>query len=509
MRLKATGERKVFSGIASCSRISSSSTRAMKRKPSEETIRIRPTSLWSALVAISTQRARRLGKPSMTSSGRALMASLRFRSGRRPGPGRPGCRLFWLLDEGFVFLGRDDFDRGPHRRVGLTGEGRRAGRRRCLPRRRGRRPGCACPGRRRACPPGPARTRCGRRRSRRGRGRPRCRPGRRACNRRRLRSGSRSATATAGRSLRSSAASELATWRPSAPVAGVSRALSVKTMPRTSSDRGEEREHGPDPELDPPPAAELPRLGSALAAVAAQGVEEGDVDRHDDDRGGDEADRQQGVDLFGARGMGRQSAAILYSRADAQSLAGHLRRLRVALRAGAAGAVAAAFAVPLLRKRARIPAPVTSPPAPPGRWRSPSCGRAPGGRDVALFAMQMWAFIMVHELPYDDPERLRARLRARYPIAVDRAIGLGRLPNVRLQRALAGSARGRRAQPRSSPGSTGSGSSSPTAPCSTSSCATPSTSRAPRAGSPPSSTPAAPSTSRCRRRRPGGPPSRA
>ncbi len=51
--------------------------------------------------------------------------------------------------------------------------------------------------------------------------------------------------------------------------------------------------------------------------------------------------------------------------------------------------------------------------------------------------MQMWAFTMVHELPYDDPEGLRRRLRTRYPIAIDRAIGLGRLPNVRLQRGLA------------------------------------------------------------------------
>ena len=58
-------------------------------------------------------------------------------------------------------------------------------------------------------------------------------------------------------------------------------------------------------------------------------------------------------------------------------------------------------------------------------------------RDVALYALQMWAFIMVHELPYDDPEGLRARLRSRYPIVVDRAIGGGRLPNARLQRALA------------------------------------------------------------------------
>ena len=48
---------------------------------------------------------------------------------------------------------------------------------------------------------------------------------------------------------------------------------------------------------------------------------------------------------------------------------------------------------------------------------------------------------MAHELPYDDPERLRARLRVRYPIAMDRAIGLGELPNVRLQRALSRSGR--------------------------------------------------------------------
>ena len=58
-------------------------------------------------------------------------------------------------------------------------------------------------------------------------------------------------------------------------------------------------------------------------------------------------------------------------------------------------------------------------------------------RDVALYAMQMWAFIMVHELPYDDPERLESRLRSRYPIVTDRVIGLGRLPNARLQRGLA------------------------------------------------------------------------
>lgn len=58
-------------------------------------------------------------------------------------------------------------------------------------------------------------------------------------------------------------------------------------------------------------------------------------------------------------------------------------------------------------------------------------------RDVAMYALQMWAFTMVHELPFDDPEGLRARLKIRYPIVADRAIGFGQLPNVRLQRGLA------------------------------------------------------------------------
>jgi membrane-associated phospholipid phosphatase len=55
-----------------------------------------------------------------------------------------------------------------------------------------------------------------------------------------------------------------------------------------------------------------------------------------------------------------------------------------------------------------------------------------------MYALQMWMFLMGHELPYDDPEALRSRLRVGYPIRVDRVLGGGELPNVRLQRALAG-----------------------------------------------------------------------
>ena len=111
--------------------------------------------------------------------------------------------------------------------------------------------------------------------------------------------------------------------------------------------------------------------------------------------------------------------------------------LRFAVRAGAATAIGASLAVPLLRRRLRIPAPVTIAVAYSGPLALAVLTPRSKKRDVAMFTLQMLAFTFVHEIPYDDPERLRARLRSRYPIAVDKAIGGGRLPNARLQRALA------------------------------------------------------------------------
>jgi hypothetical protein len=100
-------------------------------------------------------------------------------------------------------------------------------------------------------------------------------------------------------------------------------------------------------------------------------------------------------------------------------------------------ALGAAAAVPFLRRRLRIPTPVTVAAVAAAPLALAVLQPRSKRRDVALFALQMWAFTVAHELPYDDPERLRARLRSRYPIAVDRVIGGGRLPNARLQRALA------------------------------------------------------------------------
>jgi membrane-associated phospholipid phosphatase len=106
------------------------------------------------------------------------------------------------------------------------------------------------------------------------------------------------------------------------------------------------------------------------------------------------------------------------------------------VRAGAAGTIAAAVLVPLLRRRARIPGPVTVAACAAGPLALAVLRPRTHRRDIALFALQMWGFTMAHELPYDDPERLRARLLSRYPISIDRAIGMGRLPGVRLQNAL-------------------------------------------------------------------------
>lgn len=67
------------------------------------------------------------------------------------------------------------------------------------------------------------------------------------------------------------------------------------------------------------------------------------------------------------------------------------------------------------------------------------CVAAPRGRtrDVAVCFLQMWAYLAAYEMPNDDPERLRARVRVDYPVKLDRILGLGKLPTQRLQSAFA------------------------------------------------------------------------
>jgi len=96
--------------------------------------------------------------------------------------------------------------------------------------------------------------------------------------------------------------------------------------------------------------------------------------------------------------------------------------------------VAFGIAAPLARRRLRLPpalSAVASATAPIALAVATPRSRK---RDVAVYALQMWAFIVIHELPYDDHERLEGRAHIGYPIACDRVLGLGRSPTLRLQK---------------------------------------------------------------------------
>lgn len=58
-------------------------------------------------------------------------------------------------------------------------------------------------------------------------------------------------------------------------------------------------------------------------------------------------------------------------------------------------------------------------------------------RDIGVCVLNMWAYLAAYEMPHDDPEALAARVRVRYPIAIDRILGLGVPPTLRLQRRFA------------------------------------------------------------------------
>jgi len=58
-------------------------------------------------------------------------------------------------------------------------------------------------------------------------------------------------------------------------------------------------------------------------------------------------------------------------------------------------------------------------------------------RDIAVCTLQMWAYLAAYKLPSADADALERRVSIDYPIAIDRLIGAGQLPSVRLQRAFA------------------------------------------------------------------------
>jgi hypothetical protein len=123
-----------------------------------------------------------------------------------------------------------------------------------------------------------------------------------------------------------------------------------------------------------------------------------------------------------------------------RTVAGHILgavRRSSAIRATAWAVVAAGIAAPLVRKRVQAPRlalQTVAFAAPLGLSVAMPRSRT---RDVAVCGLQMWAYLAAYKTPHDDPQAQQRRTHYDYPIAVDRVLGFGELPTVRLQRALA------------------------------------------------------------------------
>jgi membrane-associated phospholipid phosphatase len=106
------------------------------------------------------------------------------------------------------------------------------------------------------------------------------------------------------------------------------------------------------------------------------------------------------------------------------------------MRAGAWAVVVAGAAAPLLRKRVRRPLTMQAIAFAAPVALCVAVRRTPR-RDVAVCALQMWAYVAAYKTPHDDEQAQAARVLVRYPIVLDRLLGVGQLPSRRLQRALA------------------------------------------------------------------------
>jgi hypothetical protein len=111
-------------------------------------------------------------------------------------------------------------------------------------------------------------------------------------------------------------------------------------------------------------------------------------------------------------------------------------RRSTAVRAAALTVLAAGVAAPLVRRRLRLRPPVVM--AAAAAAPVALCVLVPRSRarDFGTCLLQMLAYIAAYKMPYDDPEALARRVKVAYPVKVDRVIGGGTTPTLRLQRAF-------------------------------------------------------------------------
>jgi membrane-associated phospholipid phosphatase len=112
-------------------------------------------------------------------------------------------------------------------------------------------------------------------------------------------------------------------------------------------------------------------------------------------------------------------------------------RLSKLIRTTAWWIAAAGVAAPLARKRVAAPKLATQTVAFAAPLALCVAVRRSRTRDVAVCCLQMWAYLAAYKTPHDDEAAQSERVHIDYPIDIDRALGLGELPTLRLQRALA------------------------------------------------------------------------
>jgi PAP2 superfamily len=99
--------------------------------------------------------------------------------------------------------------------------------------------------------------------------------------------------------------------------------------------------------------------------------------------------------------------------------------------------VATGMAAPMVRRRLRLPAAAVlgaGAVAPVAAYAAMPPGRR---RQMTVCVLNMWVYTAAYKMPHDDSRRQGERVRIQYPIAIDRVLGLGLTPTLRLQRAFA------------------------------------------------------------------------
>ena len=111
-------------------------------------------------------------------------------------------------------------------------------------------------------------------------------------------------------------------------------------------------------------------------------------------------------------------------------------RRSTAIRAAACTVLAAGLAAPLVRRRLKLKPPVVIAAAASTPFALTALMPRSPKRDFLVCVLQMWAYLAAYKMPADDPGKLEARVKVAYPVRVDKTIGLGTTPTLRLQRAL-------------------------------------------------------------------------